>query len=114
MRISDWSSDVCSSDLADRQVREDLAVELDAGELQAVHEHRVGHAVLPHAGVDALDPQRAEVALAVAAVTVGVLQALLDRLHGEPEDVLAAAGIARRLVDALLVAGIQRPHPLSA
>src|SRR3546814_6019854 len=28
--------------LADRQVREDLAVELDAGELQAVHEHRVG------------------------------------------------------------------------
>src|SRR3546814_9899494 len=59
--------------LADRQVREDLAVELDAGELQAVHEHRIGHAVLPPAGVDALDPQRAEVALSVAAVTVGVL-----------------------------------------
>src|SRR4051794_41977565 len=53
--------------VADGDVREDLAVELDAGELEAVHELSVAHAVLPRGGVDARDPQAAEVALAVAA-----------------------------------------------
>src|SRR4051794_33357385 len=54
--------------VADGDVREDLAVELDAGELEAVHELAVAHAVLARGGVDARDPEAAEVALAVAAV----------------------------------------------
>ena len=41
----------------DREIGQHLAVELDAGALQAVHELRVGEAVLAHAGIDALDPQ---------------------------------------------------------
>src|SRR3981189_3098181 len=51
---------------------QDLAVQLDAGQLEAVDERAVGHAVQARGGVDALDPQAAEVALAVAAVAVGV------------------------------------------
>src|SRR3546814_3551544 len=74
MRISDWSSDVCSSDL------------------------------LSGAGVDALDPQGAEIALLGAAVAVGVLQALLDPLDGHGEDAVATAAIALGPLHHLLVA----------
>src|SRR3546814_15389851 len=76
MRISDWSSDVCSSDL------------------------------LSGAGVDALDPQGAEIALLGAAVAVGVLQALLDPLDGHGEDAVATAAIALGTLHHLLVAGV--------
>src|SRR5204862_7589953 len=72
------------SRLADRQVGQDLAVELQPREFHAVHELRVGHAVLAHAGIDALDPQSAEVAFFVAAVAVGIAQRLLDLLDRDP------------------------------
>src|SRR3546814_5539890 len=40
MRISDWSSDVCSSDLAQQRLGRDAApVEADAAEVRALH-HR--------------------------------------------------------------------------
>src|SRR3712207_6433075 len=58
--------------IAHGDVGQDLAVQLDAGELQAVHERAVGHALEARGGVDAGDPQAAEVALAVAAVPVRV------------------------------------------
>src|SRR6478736_1013553 len=62
---------------------ERLAVELDLGLAQSVHELVVGEPVLAGAGVDADDPEPAEVALAGAAVAIGVgerLQHLLLRL----------------------------------
>src|SRR3546814_1199133 len=127
MRISDWSSDVCSSDLTGpvtgfvrkgsgptslrlsglgllhqglegiglthRQVRQHLAVELDTSPPDAVHKLGVGQAVLAGAGVDALDPQGAEIALLGAAVAVGVLQALPDPIDGHGEDAVATAPI---------------------
>src|SRR4051794_8789736 len=68
--------------VADGDVREDLAVEFDAGELEAVHELAVAHAVLARGGVDARDPEAAEVALAVAAVAVRVGVRLHDRFLG--------------------------------
>src|SRR3954447_10473371 len=58
--------------VAHGNVGQHLAVQLDAGQLQAVHELRVAHAVELGGGVDAGDPQAAEVALAVAAVAVRV------------------------------------------
>src|SRR3954451_134486 len=58
--------------VADGHVREHLAVELDAGRLQAVHELAVRHALLARRRVDADDPEAAEVALLVPAVPVGV------------------------------------------
>ena len=77
--------------VADGDVREDLAVELHARELQAVHELRVGHVVLPRGSVDAGDPQTPEVALAVAPVAIAVLVGLEQRLLGHP---VVAAGVA--------------------
>src|SRR3954454_235813 len=56
--------------VAHGNVGQDLAVQLDTGQLQPVHELRVAHAVELGCGVDAGDPQAAEITLAVAAVTV--------------------------------------------
>jgi hypothetical protein len=77
--------------LVDRHVGQHLAVDLDAGLVQAVDQAAIGQAVLAGGGVDALDPERAEIALADLAVAIGVLQRLLDRLLGDADGVLAAA-----------------------
>src|SRR5918998_4649362 len=53
-------------------VGQNLAVDLDAGLLEAVHELAVGESLLAGGGVDAHDPKAAEVALLVATVPVGV------------------------------------------
>src|SRR4051794_37735063 len=76
--------------VADGDVGEHLAVELDLGELQTVHELAVGEALLARRGVDALDPQAAELALAVLAVAVGVRARL--------EELLLRALVARVLL----------------
>src|SRR3954452_6012588 len=84
--------------VAHGDVGEDLAIQLDAGQLEAVHERAVAHAVLARGGVDAGDPQAAEVALAVAAVAIrvgvrldeGFLGALVVRLR------LAAEALGQR------------------
>src|SRR6185295_2403845 len=68
--------------VADGHVRQHLAVELDAGGLQAVHELAVRHALLAGGGVDPDDPQAAEVALLVAAVAIGVRVRLDERFLG--------------------------------
>src|SRR5690606_7710209 len=86
-----------------REVRHDLAVELDAGELHAVHELRVGQALCANRRIDALDPQRAEVPLLNLAVAVGILPGLLDRLTGDADGILAATAIALGLVENPLV-----------
>src|SRR4029453_17499038 len=59
---------------------ERLPVELDPGALQAVHELVVGEAVRAGRGVDAHDPERAEVPLLVAPVAVRVDERVLDLL----------------------------------
>src|SRR6185437_12758485 len=61
------------------QLREALAIERDAGVLQAVDHLAVGQAVLARRGVDADDPQTAEVALLAAAADEGVLERGVDR-----------------------------------
>src|SRR4029450_9364898 len=68
--------------VADGDVSEHLAVELDAGLLQTVHELAVRHALLARRGVDANEPETAEVPLLVAAVAVRVRIRLEQRLLG--------------------------------
>ena len=80
--------------LPHRQIGHHLAVDLDPGLQDTVHELRVGEAVLARRGVDALDPQAAERTLLVAPVAVGILQALLDLLDADAERRLGAATIA--------------------
>src|SRR5947208_16693710 len=96
--------------VAYRDVGQDLAIELHARELQAVHELRVGHAVLPGGSVDPRDPQPAEVALAVAPIAVAVLVGLEQRLFGHP---VVTAGVTpetlcHRQRRAALLAGVDR------
>src|ERR1700733_1611515 len=59
-------------------IGEDLAVELIAGELEAVDEGRVAHAVDAAGCVDADDPESAELALLLFTAGVGELKSALD------------------------------------
>src|SRR5919204_1382731 len=68
--------------VADGDVGQHLAIQLDAGELQAVDERPVAQTVLPGRGVDPHDPQAAEVALAGAPVAIRVGVGLHDRFLG--------------------------------
>jgi hypothetical protein len=70
---------------------QDLAVQFDAGFAETVDELRIGEAFLTGGGVDALDPQGAEVALLGAAVAVGVLPGAVNGGLGGADGVLAAA-----------------------
>src|SRR5690606_14552219 len=72
-------------------VGENLAINLDRSLLQAVHEHAVGHAVLAGCGIDAGDPQGAELALLGAAIAIGILSGAHHRFVGNAEYVAAAA-----------------------
>src|ERR1700733_1893232 len=91
-------------------VREDLAVELHPGQLEAMHELRVGHVVLARGGVDARDPEPAEVALAVAPVPVAVLIGLEHGLLGRAVMAACVTAIAlgHRQRGAALLAGVNR------
>src|SRR6266851_3764921 len=89
------------------QVGEHLAIDLDRSLLQAGHESRVGHAVLAYGRVDARDPESAKLALALLAVTVGILPRLHYRFFGNVENIAAAAAESLGLGDDLLVLGVR-------
>src|SRR5436853_6787368 len=97
-----------------REIGKDLAVDVDVRPLQAGHEHAIGHAQLAHRSVNARDPQRAERALLLATVAVGVLPGLHHRLLGDAVDVLAAAAESLRLLEDLLVARARRYSTLDS
>src|SRR5690606_4047162 len=91
-----------------------LAIDLDARLVQAVDEAAIGQAVLAGSRVDALDPQGAEIALAVLAVAVGVLQRLFDRLLGDADGVLATTVKALGGLQDLLVLDVAATAALYA
>src|SRR3569833_2070264 len=83
-----------------REIGEDLSVDFDTGELEAVHERVVVHVVLMCAGVDTRDPQLAEITLFVLAIAVRVLPSALDGLlRRTPQLAAGAKGAARSLHD---------------
>src|SRR3954465_4209550 len=108
--------------IAHGDVGQHLAVQLDTRQLQAVDERRVRHPLGARGGVDAGDPEPAEVTLAVATVAVRIGVRLEHRFLGalvrgvglaaealRPLEDLAAL-LAR--VDGTLDAG-HRPFPFS-
>src|SRR5690606_41309176 len=95
-----------SCGLGDREIGEHLAVDRDLSLAEAVDKSTIGQPVIAHRGVDALDPQGAEIALLVAPVPVGVLAGLVDGGLGGPAGILAAAVKALRLLQDLLVTGV--------
>src|SRR5690606_9631788 len=80
--------------VANGQVGQDLAVDFDAGQDQAVDEVAVGQAVDPGRHVDEGDPETTEGALAVAAVAVGVDAGLELRFLGLLVRVVRTADVA--------------------
>src|SRR5439155_12689138 len=94
--------------IAPGYVGQDLAVQLALCCAQAVHELTVRHPLAARRGVDARDPEAAEVALAVAAVAVGVRVRLQQRLLGAPvaRVALAAVALGARERRAALLAGV--------
>src|SRR5690606_38010932 len=97
--------------VVDGQLGQHAAVDLDAGDLQALDEPVVGHPVGPGGGVDPLDPGATEVALAGPAVPVAVDQRVGDLLLGLAVQAGPLAPVAAGALEgypALLV-GVDRP-----
>src|ERR1700722_8479253 len=92
--------------LMDGEVRENLAVDLDSGAGEPADKSAIGQAMLAHGGVDALDPEGAEIPLALLAADIIVLQRLVGRGIGRGDVVLAAAAHALGLLEDLLAAGM--------
>src|SRR5207342_3902149 len=95
-------------DVVDRDVGQGLAVQLDVRLQQAVHEAAVAQAVHAGGGVDAHDPQRTELALALLAADIRVLGSLGDGLLGDAEDLATGVEVALRQLDDFLVATTRR------
>ena len=72
----------------DGEVAQNLAVDRDARSGEPGDKSAVGEAMLAHGGVDALDPQGAEVTLALLAADIIVLQRLIDRGIGRGPSIL--------------------------
>ena len=88
--------------IVDGEVGEHLAVDFDAGLVEAAHQLRVREAFEAGGSVDALNPQCAEVALLVAAVAEGVGQTFLPSVLGNGPDILAGTVVtAGELEDSL-------------
>src|SRR5262249_41031644 len=89
--------------VVERQGGEDLAVHRDTRGLQAGDEAAVGQAVLARRRVDARDPQAAEVALALPAFAIGVVEAALDGFASLAVGLPAAADVPLGGLHRLLV-----------
>ena len=96
------------------QIGQDLAVDGDVGVAQAGDQPAVAQAVGPGPGVDALDPEPAEVTLAGPAVAVGVLQRVHDGFVGGTKAPAAVAVVTLGLLEdgiAVLLAVDGALHP---
>src|SRR5579883_2505348 len=100
--------------LTDREIRQHLAIDDNAGLTQPGNEAAVIQPERPHRCVEALNPQCAETALAPLAVAIGILIGLLDRLLGDAYGVLAPAVIALGSLEHLLVLGMGGDAALDA
>src|SRR5215831_7929308 len=89
--------------LAGLDVGEHLAVEIEAGQLDAMHKLRVGQTMLARTGIDPLNPQGTKIPLAVTPVAIGVTQCLFDLLDRNSVSRAATAAVALGEVEDLLV-----------
>src|SRR5205814_8996878 len=89
--------------LANREIGQDLAIYHDPRPAEADDQAAVRHAERANGCIEPLDPQCAEGPLAALAVPIGILLRALDCLLGDADRVLAAAVIALRGFEDLLV-----------
>src|SRR6476660_3057488 len=100
--------------LANGEVGQNLPVDRHAGLGQSGDKPAVVESERPHRGVQPLDPQRTECALAPFAVAEGVLVRLLDGLLGDADRVLAPAIVAFGGFQDLFMFGVRRDTTLDA
>src|SRR6202158_444026 len=62
-----------------RELRQHLAIALDAGFLQAIHQAAVRDAVFARERIDTRNPQGSELALFLLAIPIGISEALFER-----------------------------------
>src|SRR5262249_24096645 len=96
--------------IADRQLGGPLAGDLNTRASEAPKRAAVADIVLPAGGVDARDPELAEVALPDAAVAVGILPRVHHRFVGGLERLASVAPVALRGPEYLVVA-LAGHHP---
>lgn len=84
------------------QFAQDLAVQPHFALVEHVDEARVPDPVLPDSGVEALDPQLAELPPTEPPVAVGVLAGPLDALDGRAEVAVGLAPVSLGGLDDLL------------
>jgi hypothetical protein len=89
-------------------MREALADKPDPLGLQATDQLAVGRPVQPCGGVDAHDPQAAEVALVLLAVAVGVRTGVVHRVRGYPDTIFTLAEVPGCLADYFFAARSRR------
>ena len=82
--------------VGDGHLGQTLAVEVDGGFFESADKLGIGHIARARGGVDAGDPQSAEVAFAAAAVAVGVLVGAHDCLFGDAIDIVASPAESAR------------------
>src|SRR5262249_35114151 len=85
------------SGIVHSQVGQHLAIDLNLSLQQAIDQPAVGQSVQTRCGVDTRDPERAELALLLAAIPVCVLTSLDDCLLGGAIDLAAGVVVALRL-----------------
>src|SRR6266478_6138271 len=86
-----------------RKIGEHLAIDGEARLVQPVDQRAVAHSAQTRRGVDAGDPQCAELTLLFAPAAIGVLTGLDDRLLGGAEDFAPGIEIALCLLENFLV-----------
>src|SRR5690606_8250005 len=94
--------------VTNRQVRQDLAVDLDPGLLEPVHEARVAHVVQPGRSVDPRDPQPPELTLALLPVTVRIDPPALNRVLRDPPQLRASPPVSLCRAQVLLLLAMPR------
>ena len=89
-----------------RQIGEDATVQIDTGFFQTADQTAVAQIVDAGLRVDARDPQRAKLTLALTTVAVGVLPRLGNRLLGDAKHTRARAIITLGLLENFLVSSM--------
>src|SRR5580692_539131 len=86
-------------------VRQNLAVEVNAAGLQRVNQLAVGCSVIARGCADALNPKRAVIAFAHAAVAIGVTQRAIHRLFRRAEELSLGEEKSLGVLQQLFAAG---------
>ena len=87
------------------KVSQHLAIDLDLGPVEAIHETTVRQAKFTCGRIDAHDPQAAELALPLATVAIRVLACLDNSLLGNPVYLATGAVISFGFIQNFLVPG---------